>query len=402
MQVRVDSDDDATFRRRLEGRAERLEVARIRLTALAQMLRALRWKSRLRANTALLRETAADQPAVEEALAVVVRRAKAESWPETSVVVRTAAEVNRLSNRVASLALKRLGEQCRPEDLSQRLEHLELAVLAEPRLVLPGQRWKTAQQVLPPSHPDVLRAGRFAAILESLFKRPVQPTQKRPFSLEELDALAAAWPEGQRALAAVWTRVEKVDSAGTLTALLRRRANNTPMHAPKNGAELVLAAEFWNNFAIGRLAELTQKTVAPVECAEAERFEVLRWLIRRETQLDARLPASDTLLDPRAGLMELAVELSSVPPRPRGGDAQGDAWWKRLEQRAQRAEQAVGAPDYQKLQDNLRLFLRVLQPPNKTPPVYRALATLPHASIPQGKEPATLVALVEAMRAKMK
>lgn len=401
MQDRVDDDDDASFRRRLEGRAERLEVARIRLTALAQMLRALRWRSRLRDNTLLLRETAADQGAVEEALTVVARRAKAESWPAQSAVVRTAAEVERLSNRVASLALKRLGVQCRPEDLSQRLEHLELEVLAEPRLVLPGQRWKTAQQVLPLSLPDVQRAGRFALVLEALFKRPLQPSQRMPFTLEELDTLSAAWPEGQRALAAVWTRVEKIDSAGTLTAFLRRRANNTPMHAPKNGAELVLAAEFWSNFALGRLAELSQTAVAPVACADAELFEVLRWLIQRESNLDVRLAASPTLTDSRAGLMELAVELSSLPPRPRGKDPQSDAWWKRLAMRAQRAEQAVGEPDYQKLQDNLRLFLRVLQPPNKTPPVYRALATLPHAMINAGSEPTNLVALVEAMRSKM-
>ncbi len=363
------------------------------------MLAALRWRARLRDNTALLRETAADQAGVEEALRVVARRAKAESWPASSDVLREAAEVERLSNRVASLALKRLGVQCRPEDLAQRLEHLELNILAEPRLVLPGQRWKTAQQVLPSNHPDVRRAGRFAAVLEVLFKRPMQAGQRMPFTLEELDGLAVAWPEGQSALAAVWTRVGKIDSAGTLTAFLRRRAANTPMREPKNGAELVLAAEFWSNFARGRLAELTQSTVAPVACGEGEVFEVLRWLIARQTDAAARLPASPTLNDARAGLMELAVELSSVPPRPRSAD--GAAWWKRLAERAQRAQHAAGEPDYQKLQDNLRLFLRVLQPPNKTPPVYRALATLPHPVIPSGNEPTTLVELVEAMRSKM-
>ena len=401
MEDRLDSDDDASFRRRLEGRAERLEVARVRLNALVQMLSALRWRSRLRENTALLRETAAGQAAVEEALTVVARRARAEAWPPRSEVVRSAAEVERLANRVASLALKRLGVQCRPEDLAQRLEHLELVVLAEPRLVLPGQRWKTAQQVLPLSHPDVQRAGRFAVVLEALFKRPMQPSQKIPFTLEELDTLAHAWPEGHGALLAVWTRVEKIDSAGTLTAFLRRRANNAPRHEPKNGPELVLAAEFWSNFALGRLEDLTERTVAPVACGEEERFEVLRWLICRQTDADARLPASSALTDSRAGLMELAVELSSIPPRPRGNDAQGKAWWVRLADRAQRAEQAGSEPDYQKLQDNLRLFLRVLQPPNKTPPVYRALATLPHAVVSHGTEPNTLVDLIEAMRAKM-
>lgn len=394
-------DDESSFRVRLEGRAERLEVALIRLTALAQMLKAFRWRSRLRANTALLRETAADQLGVEEALRVIARRAKTESWPGGAQVVRTASEVERLSNRVASLALKRLGAQCRPEDLSQRLEHLELLVLAEPRLVLPGQRWKTAQQVLPVSHPDVQRAGRFADVLEPLFKRPASPSPRVPFTLVELNALASAWPEGQRALASVWTRVEKIDSAGTLAAFLRRRAQNTPMRAARNGPEQVLAAQFWSTFALGRLREMTTATIAPVGCADSEMFEVLHWLVRRETDADARLPASTLVSESRAGLIELAVELSSVPPRPRATDPVGDAWWRRLADRAQRAEQAIGEPDYQKLQDNLRLFLRVLQRPDKTPPVYRALDTLPHAPGGNGTEASTLVELVAAMRVKM-
>jgi len=389
-------DHDDSFRLRLEGRAEKLEVARLRLTALAQMLTSIRWKSRLRSNTALLRETAAAQGGVEEALTVVARRAKSEAWPPSSDVVRTAAEVERLSNRVASLSLRRLGVQCRPEDLSQRLEHLELVVLAEPRLVLPGQRWKTAQQVLPLTHPDVKRAADFAGLLESLFKRPMQPSARVPFSLEELDTLTQAWPDGQAALASLWARVERVDTAGTLTAFLRRRASNMPMRAPLNGAERVLAAEFWSHFAEGRLEELGQRLVAPVACAEGERFEVLRWLIQRETSPEVRLPASSTLSDARGGLIELAVELSAVPP-PK---SRTETWWRKLQLRAQRAQSAEADPDHQKLQDNLRLFLRVIQPPHKTP-VYRAVATLSHAVVSNGSEPATLVALVEAMKTKL-
>ena len=57
--------------------------------------------------------------------------------------------------------------------------------------------------------------------------------------------------------------------------------------------------------------------------------------------------------------------------------------------------------DYQKLEDNLRLFLRVLQRPDHTPPVYRALATLPHPTPTDPTEPTTLVELVETMREKM-
>lgn len=389
----MDRDEDAGYRLRLEGRAERLDTARIRLTALSKMLQAFRWKSRLRENTALLRETAADQLDVEEALAAVARRAKAEGWAPDSPVMATAAEVERLSNRVASLALKRLGVKCRPEDLSQRLEHLELLVLGEPRLVLPGQRWKTALDALPPTHPDVRRAGHFADVLERLFKRPMQPSARIPFTLAEVDALIEVWSPGQRALAAVWTRLENIDAAGTLSAFLRRRATSTPLQPARNGAEQVLAAEFWSRFAVGRLREMTLATVAPVSCGDAELLEVLRWLVQRQTDADARLPATPVISDARAGLMELAVELATRPK---------DKGWKRLADRAQRAQPAAGEADYQKLQDNLRLFLRMVQRTDKTPAVYRAVATLPHAKLEVGaSEPETLVDLVAAMERKL-
>jgi hypothetical protein len=266
-------------------------------------------------------------------------------------------------------------------------------VLGEPRFVLPGQRWKTALEALPASHPDVRRAGHFADVLERLFKRPMQPSTRIPFTLEEVDALIEVWAPGQASLAAVWTRLEKIDTAGTLSAFLRRRATNTPLHTARNGAEQVLAAEFWNRFALGRLREMTQATVAPVACADGELLEVLRWLVQRQSDADARLPASGVIADARAGLLELAVELAQRPK---------DNGWNRLADRAQRAQPAAGEADYQKLQDNLRLFLRMVQRTDKTPAVYRAVATLPHAKLDVGaSEAETLVDLVAAMQRKL-
>ena len=393
---------NASYRLRLEGRAETLEVARVRLTALKHLLAAFRWRSRLRENAALLRETASAQGAVEEALAVVSRRARAESWATTSTVMLCTAEVEKLSNQVAALALRRLGPTSKQEDLAQRLERIELLVLAAPRLVLPGQRWKTAQEVLPLTLPEVQRAARFIAVVEPLFKRPMQPAQALPFTSAELDQLTQAWPEGQHALAALWTRISRIDSAGNLTRFLRRRAGTTPKHPPKNGAEALLATEFWSGFALARFKELVQARVDPVSCGDGELFVVVRWLVTRQTDAEARLPGDPVLRDARAGLLELAVELSSIPPRPQAGSSTAEGWWRRLAERAERAESAAGEPDYQKLQDNLRLFLRVLQRPDNTPPVYRALATLPHARLDgEQSESTTLIGLVEAMREKM-
>ena len=202
---------NASYRVRLEGRAEKLEIARIRLTALNHLLAAFRWRSRLRENTALLRETAASQGAVEEALLMVRRRGEAESWSSSAAVVLCAAEVEKLSNRVAALALRRLGPAAKLEDLAQRRERLELLVLAAPRLVLPGQRWKTAQEVLPLALPDVQRAARLIAALELLFKRPLESAQRLPFTAEELDRLTELWPEGIEARDALWVRVARID-----------------------------------------------------------------------------------------------------------------------------------------------------------------------------------------------
>jgi hypothetical protein len=392
---------DASYRLRLEGRAELLEVARLRLTALRNALTAFRWRTRLRANTALLRETASAQPEVEEALAHVGRRAEAEAWPATSDVVRCAADVEKLSNRVASLAFRRLGLASRPDDLSQRLEKLELLVLASPRLILPGQRWKTAQEVLPLTLPEVQRAAQFISIVEPLFKRPMQASQPLPFPAGEIDQLTQAWPPTQRALSALWTRIGRIDAAGNLGRFLRRRASITPKHPPHNGAEVLLAAEFWSGFATARLHELVQARVDPIACEEGELFTVVRWLVTRQSDADARLPAGEVMAEGRAGLFELAVELSAIPPRPQAKSPNAAGWWRRLAERAQRAQPTAGDASYQKLEDNLRLFLRVLERPDNTPPVYRALATLPHLQQKVADEAGTLVELVEAMRVKL-
>jgi hypothetical protein len=395
----MEADSDESYRLRLEGRAEKLAVARVRLVALKQMLTAVRWRARLRDNTGMIRETAADQPAVEEALKVLARRSKAESWPATSSVVRCAAEVEALCGQVSTLALRRLGAQAQSESLAQRLERLEWVVLAGGRLGLPGQRWKTAQLLFQLSHPQVQQAAQFVQLLETLFKRPMQPSARLPFTSAELEQLRVAWPAGHQALSGAWARVARIDAGGTLAQFLRRRARSTPLHAPKNGAEVILAAEFWRSFALARLKELIGARVAPVSCADEEVFEVIRWLVQREGDPEARLAASERVGEARAGLFELAAELSALPAQPASIAAEG--WWRRLHARAERGQRAVGAPDFQKVQDNLRLFLRVLQQPDKTPPAYRVLATLPHRPAVDGSELSSLVELVAAMREKL-
>ncbi len=388
LELTVSADDD--YRVRLEGRAELLEVARLRFVALAQMLQSFRWRSRLRRNTALLRETAASAEQVDAAIDHLERKVRRERWSRRAAVVKLGEEVSQLWDETLLAARRRLPQS---EHLSMRqtLEQLELHVLAQPRLVLPGQRWQVAHELLPRSLPELQVVARFGAALEDLFKRPLQPLQPLPFRLADFEHLRRLWPDGDAALLAVWRRVASLDAAGTLTRFLRRRARRAPMRRANTGPELLLAAEFWRSFALARLKEAADARLAPLTCREDELFPVVAWQLARQED-----PAA-TLFDPavppaRAGLLELAHELS-VPPKRSGGALV----WRKLAQAAARADQgAKDEADYARLRDNLSLFLRVVNRP-EVPPLYRQGRSF-EPLVPTG---ASLSDLVEAIRMRV-
>jgi len=359
------SEDVDPYRVRLEGRAELLEVARVRLTALAQMLSSFRWRSRLRRNTALLRETALAAGEVDAALDHLLAKAAREKWPKRSEMVRLGNEVSDLWDETLLAARRRLGDGAFETPMREALEQLERMVLTQPRLILPGQRWQVANELLPRSLPEFKVIARFGALLEDLFKRPIEPLQRLPFSVSEFEQLRMMWLDGEQALQAVWRRIASLDSAGTLSRFLRRRARRAPMRRAASGPELLLAAEFWSTLAVARLKEIASARLAPVSCRDDELFAVVRWQLLRQERADARL--DDPAVQPeRAGLLELASALSS-PPR-RGGQQV----WERLKTAAQQADQGPrDEPDYLNLRDNLTLFLRVLNR-DEAPPLYRS------------------------------
>ena len=376
------SETDDAHRTRLEGRAELLEATLLRYRALKHVLGAVRWRARVRAQATLLREVARTQPRVDEALAAVARKAAAEGWSPRDDVVRCAREVSALRDTLARLARRRLGPRAAAAPLGEQLEALERAAVVAPRLVLPGQRWPTAIEVLPASLPELEAAARFGALLEGLFKRPLPPAGRLGFQEGELEALEAAWPAGEAALEAAWARVRQVDAAGTLQRYLRRRARRMPLHPPRNGAEQLLFTEFWAQVAQARLAEALEARVSPVVPQDAERFALLRWLWRHERDGAARLEAPE-VPDARAGLLELAHALLHLAP----GARWSAATWQRLRTYAARADRGPPDEDAARLRDNLRLFLRVL--------------ARGRAGGWAEPDPATLVGLVDALQQRL-
>jgi hypothetical protein len=343
----------------------------------------------------LLREAARAQAEVEVLLERVERRARAEGWPAHGEVVRCAREVRRLREALEVALSRRLGAGEGMEPLGRSLERLEARLLGA-RRGLPGEPWQAALEALPGHLPELEHTARFGAALEAAFLRPTPPGQRLPFSLEELEALAAAWEEGERALAAVWQRLGALDATGTLERLLRRRARRVPGKAPRNGLEVLWHAESWRALAGTRLDALLAARVEPVRCREGERLLVARWLWRREGDVEARLSASERLPEGRAGLFELAHELVALGALP----PPAHAVWERLLERAARADGAREDADWFRVREVLRLRLHARAAPERRelPPLYRTLGR-PLASAPRQEEPRTLEGLMAALRA---
>ncbi|MFP2906467.1 hypothetical protein ACLESD_15665 [Pyxidicoccus sp. 3LFB2] len=94
--------------RRLEGRAEVLEAARERSSALESVLGARSWKRGLKARPELVPEWLQHAPAVTEALERTLRRAELEAWPEDTPVLVAARELMERERRLSALARRRL------------------------------------------------------------------------------------------------------------------------------------------------------------------------------------------------------------------------------------------------------------------------------------------------------
>ncbi len=345
--------DDASVRVRLEGRAELLDATLLRYRVLVNALKAWRWKARLRANAALIQEVARVQDDVDEALEHVLKRGRIEGWDRSVPVMSTREKVEALRGDLLTLICKRLDRPLPNESLRPGIEALETQVLTAPRLVLPGQRWSTAHQVLPANVPELQRAVWFARRAEVLFGRPSNGPARLPMSLEELDDFVESWSDGNASLDAVWQRLIRIDATGAMVRFLRKRARRSLTSPPKTGPELLLYCEFWRSMAIARMDQVLDEKLSPIEWRESERFQLLRWLWHREHNLPAKPVLKD---EPREGLFELAAALGELPkaveraPLVLGG----------LIPVARQADRLRGGDDWKRLHDELRLLVRVV------------------------------------------
>lgn len=384
--VLVPATSTDALRRRLEDRAELLEATRLRYRALRVMLRGFLWKERLRRNAELLRQTAQAQAELDQVLDGTARRAEAEGWPEDEPLTQCVHELLDLRDELTHLAARRLRREAAPEPLAELLRVLE-AGLAGPRKILPGQKWTTALEILPSSLVELRRAAELGERLERVFNRPMEPGAALPFDPDEVELLRTALPEMEAALQALWRRVHQCDPTGGLLRFLQRRARRAPLRPPKSGPEELLRAAFWYDLARARLKQLVDDRLSPVQISDAELFDVLAWLVRRERDPAARLSASQGVPDARAGLMELSNELwhgrqmDTGGRRRRGVQTSAPRWpsgyWDRLIERARRADGAPRPADHERLLDSLRLFVRIRERMDRdAPPGIRPDGTL--------------------------
>ena len=346
-----------TLRARLEDRADLLEASRLRYRALRGLLSAFFWKDRLRVNLELLREVALAQPEVDATLVAVGRRAAAEGWPRDLAPVKLLEEVRHLREEVARAVERRLAPAGEPvEPLGAAMLRLEEQVLSTGPLL--GRRtWARAVEILPRNLPELRAACAAAEVFERLFKRPT-PEGALPFNAAEAEELCRALPLADVALRALWERLGRFDDGSRVRTFLQRRVRRAPVRAPRSGPELMLHAAFWHDVARERLGELLEARLSPVVAREGEVPELLVWLAAGEQSPEARLVARGGMSEGRAGLFELAAELTRLSQARPTGVWNEELAWARLGAAAIRAKDETG-PDVDRVREALQLFIRL-------------------------------------------
>lgn len=346
-----------TLRARLEDRADLLEASRLRYRGLRGLLNAFFWRDRLRVNLELLREVALAQAEVDATLAAVERRATAEGWPRDLAPVKLLEEVRHLREEVARAVERRLAPGAPADSLGAAMLRLEEQVLAATGPLLGRRAWARAVELLPRNLPELRAACAAAEVFERLFKRPI-PEGALPFNAAEADALCRALPLAEAALQALWERLERFDAEGRVRTFLQRRVRRAPVRAPRSGPELMLHAAFWQDVARERLGEVLEARLSPVAAREAEVPELLVWLAAGEQSAEARLEARGGMSEGRAGLFELAAELTRLSQARPTGVWNEELAWARLGAAAVRAKDETG-PDVDRVREALQLFIRL-------------------------------------------
>ncbi|MFP2927725.1 hypothetical protein ACLESO_21510 [Pyxidicoccus sp. 3LG] len=349
------------YRSRLEGRAELLEAARSRYRELLEVLRAPWWEERLRGGMGTLRVTGEELTRADAALAMALRRARAEAWPEKSPTVRLLHEVQSLRDTFFRVAVERLGADApsgAAVDASVLTRALEEHARCVPRRVAPASRWNVAQEVLPEDLPLLREVAAFGALLRACFSAPFDSFRPLPLQATELEALKRQWPEGVAALDECWSRLFRVDPTGGVEDEVRRRSGREQLQAPRSGPEQLASADYWFQTAVTRLDGLRGERLSCLRPTPPEWLDVVFWLCERGRESLARLRAPASLAEPRAALFELAYELwealhSGLPEAERWPEDR----WERMLDCARRAEPLARGMESASVRQALRAFI---------------------------------------------
>ncbi|MFO0594968.1 MAG: hypothetical protein U0228_06680 [Myxococcaceae bacterium] len=362
------------LRKRLEGDAEALDRAVVRLRALVPALGAWTWKARVRGLADVARAVARSELTTRKAIDRALRRARAEAWPRgaTRSLVEDAASL-----------FESLDAQLERHGFAT-LDDLVLAVVGQRRAVGLAERESAAAEVLDPEDPLVARLSRFTTAVAPLYGRP-RDARALPLSRTEHAALTDAWTDGLLALTEAWRRVDGLDESGGVTRWLQRRAGVAPKSTRtlRTGPGALAGAEYWKHHALAAQAFAVETHFAPVKVAEPERAACFEFLLRRHDDGSARLDLDPQPASPpskrttagrartdspqeeraRAALLMLAHELRGGAP----GRAALEGGVRQVAQWASTADALQGEPDWTSLRDALRLvtarsFQRSLPP----------------------------------------
>lgn len=308
------------FRVRLEGGAETIEVAAVRLRALVSMLESLGWRDKLAANDDLLQAILHDHAQLLTALQRARKLLKSDPTPSLEKLVERTEEQLR---RAAVLLEKKVGAK----ELARGLELLRAEVAPVPEGE--GKLWRQARLLL-----DTEQARSLRELSHALHPLAVA----RRWTKEDWTELLRLLPPLDERCAALW----KVLPPPVEQRLLRRVSRPRP--APVlDAAYNLVSAESLRRDLHARIEKLLADAFGPLEPQPAEEYPLLRFLAE-----GGHVPQIAPLH--RARALALAARLAEGPP-------QSDEQWRRLEGLAEGIPD--GSAEAVALVDNLTLFLRI-------------------------------------------
>lgn len=358
----MSSPTDEDLKRTLEGGADDLEAARLRLEALVPAIESWRWRTRVREVADIARAVVRSLPELRPLVARTRRRATAENWNKSSklraLVERVHAQLLALDHAVVSREY-------------ETLEALLLATVGLTRKVAIHERETAAVEVLDAEDPLVARLQRFQEEVAKVFGRPRGGSRTVAFTYDDHERLRPLWRDGENALGEAWARIAKVDSTGGVERWLKGRAAVAPRQSARlkrNGPSVLAAAEFWRSHALALRTQYVTEHFAPLRVQEEEESEALKFVLLRHTDGAAVLGE-----DARAALLMLAHELMGGAPGrvPLTGGVTRVREWAALADTLPRGDE-----DWVRLRESLRVVMsRTVSP--VLPPLKRVAGVPP-------------------------